>query len=179
MSIIISDLAYHYPNQDYLFERIGFSIGKQEKMAIVGNNGVGKSTLLRLLAGELLPSEGSIIYDATPYYIPQHTGLLHKTVAEVLHITPHTLIDGLSGGEKTKVFLAGLLIHMPEYILLDEPTNQLRHSQYADSDADHQELPRQLAGYLARQIFCPRDFAYLFCNSWLIKQQQNKTHWRN
>ena len=170
MSIIISDLAYHYPNQDNLFAHISFSVEKQSKISIVGNNGVGKSTILKLLAGELSPSEGSIISSSQPYYIPQHTGLLHKTVAEVLqisdklkameaiiqgsvsqadydaladdwtiesryesalaywqlsHVKPNTPMDDLSGGEKTKVFLAGLLIHTPEFVLLDEPSNHL------------------------------------------------------
>lgn len=170
MSIIISDLAYHYPNQNPLFEHISFSIEKQSKVSIVGNNGVGKSTMLKLLAKELSPSEGSIISSSHPYYVPQHTGALNKTVAEVLqisnklkameaiiqgsvsqedydtlgddwtiesrcesalaywelsHVKPNTLMDDLSGGEKTKVFLAGVLIHTPEVILMDEPTNHL------------------------------------------------------
>lgn len=170
MSIIISDLAYHYPNQNNLFEHISFSVEKQSKMSIVGNNGVGKSTLLKLLAGELLPTAGSITKSSQPYYIPQHTGSINKTVAEVLQIsdklrameaiiagsvsqadydtladdwtiesryesaisywqlsgiTPDTPMDLLSGGERTKVFLSGLLIHTPEFILLDEPSNHL------------------------------------------------------
>lgn len=170
MSIVISDLAYHYPNQDNLFARISFSVEKQCKISIVGNNGVGKSTLLKLLAGELSPSEGSVMAASQPYYTPQHTGLLHKTVAEVLqisdklkamkaiiqgsisqadydtladdwtiesryesaleywllpHINPDTPVDGLSGGEKTKIYLAGLLLHTPELVLLDEPSNHL------------------------------------------------------
>lgn len=170
MSIIISDLTYHYPNQNPLFEHISFSIEKQSKVSIVGNNGVGKSTMLKLLANELSPSEGSIISSSHPYYVPQHTGSLNKTVAEVLqisdklkameaiiqgsvsqedydalsddwtiesrcesalaywqlsHVKPNTQMDDLSGGEKTKVFLAGVLIHNPEMILMDEPTNHL------------------------------------------------------
>jgi ATPase subunit of ABC transporter with duplicated ATPase domains len=167
---MISDLAYHYPNQNNLFERISFSVGKQRKVSVVGNNGVGKSTVLKLLAGELSPSEGSVMLSSRPYYVPQHTGSLHKTVADVLqisdklkameaiirgsvsqtdfdiladdwtvesrcesalaywqlsHVKPGTSMDDLSGGEKTKVFLAGLLIHAPEIVLMDEPTNHL------------------------------------------------------
>lgn len=170
MSIIISDLTYHYPNQNNLFEHISFSVEKQSKLSIVGNNGVGKSTLLKLLAEELSPSKGCIISSSRPYYVPQHTGSLRKTVAEVLrindklkamkaiiqgsvsqadydtladdwtiesryesalaywqlpHVKPDILIDDLSGGEKTKVFLAGLSIHNPAIILMDEPTNHL------------------------------------------------------
>lgn len=170
MSIIISDLAYHYPNQNNLFEYISFSVEKQDKVSVVGNNGVGKSTLLKLLSGQLSASEGSITSSSPPYYIPQHTGSLEKTVAEVLevdakisalnaiiagsisqsdydmlgddwtiesrcelafnfwrisHIKLDMPMDDLSGGEKTKVLLAGLLIHNPDIILLDEPSNHL------------------------------------------------------
>lgn len=170
MSIIISDLSYHYPNQHNLFEHINFSVEKHTKVAIVGDNGVGKSTLLKTISGQLAPTEGNIVHTSLPYYLPQHTGLLYKTVAEVLcvskklealnaitqgsvsqkdydtlnddwdieakcksalaywklsHLQLDASIDTLSGGEKTKVFLAGLLIHSPEIILLDEPSNHL------------------------------------------------------
>ncbi len=170
MSIIISDLSYHYPNQSILFSGLNFSVGREDKVSVVGNNGSGKSTLLKLMAGHLQPTRGSIISSSKPYYVPQHTGLLNKNIAEVLgvsdklaalhsiekgsvlqndydvlnddweieakcvkalahwglsHVKFDMSIDSLSGGEKTKVFLAGLLIHSPEIILLDEPTNHL------------------------------------------------------
>ncbi len=170
MSIIISDLSFNYPGQHLLFGNVSFSVEKQEKISIVGINGIGKSTLLKLMAGILPPSDGNIISDSTPYYIPQHTGLLEKTVAGVLgvadklsalrsiesgsllqsdydilsddweiesrcdaalafwglqHAGLSTSADDLSGGEKTKLFLAGLTIHSPDLILLDEPTNHL------------------------------------------------------
>ncbi len=170
MNIIVSDLSYHYPNQNPLFNHLNFSVEKQEKVSIVGNNGVGKSTLLKLIAGLLEPSEGSIISSSKPYYITQHTGMLNKSIAEILCVDKkltaiHNIeqgsvsqedfdiladdwdieakceaafahwklpnvrlnmpIDDLSGGEKTKIFLAGLLINSPEIVLLDEPTNHL------------------------------------------------------
>jgi ATPase subunit of ABC transporter with duplicated ATPase domains len=170
MSIIISDLSFHYPNQQPLFSRVNFSVLPQEKVSIVGNNGVGKSTLLKLMAGFLAPAAGSIMATSEVYYIPQHTGLLHQSVAEIMrvsdklaaldailkgsvlqsdydiladdweiesrcrsalsywqisHIKLDTSIDSLSGGEKTKAFLAGLFIHTPDIVLLDEPSNHL------------------------------------------------------
>jgi ATPase subunit of ABC transporter with duplicated ATPase domains len=170
MSIIISNLSFHYPNQHPLFGHLNFSAAQQEKVSIVGNNGVGKSTLLKLMAGLLSPVTGSITASSLPYYIPHHTGLLHQSVAEIMrvsdklsalnailkgsvssadydtladdweiesrcqaalacwqisHVKSDMPIDSLSGGEKTKVFLAGLTIHTPGIVLLDEPSNHL------------------------------------------------------
>lgn len=170
MSIIVSDLSFHYSSLYPLFSALSFSVERQGKVSIIGNNGSGKSTLLKLMAGKLEPSAGSILSSSPPYYIPQHTGELKKTVAEVLGVNRklaalraieqgsisqsdydtlgddweieskcrsalsywqlsgldlNSPADDLSGGELTKVFLAGLLVHSPEIILLDEPTNHL------------------------------------------------------
>ncbi len=170
MSIIVGDLSYHYPNQPFLFEHLNFSVEEQGKVSIVGDNGSGKSTLLRLLAGIIEPERGSIVSSSRPYYIPQHSGILNTTVAELMHVDAKlaalgailkgslsqldydiladdweieskchaalsywelshveldTPVDSLSGGEKTKVYLAGLMVHDPEIVLLDEPSNHL------------------------------------------------------
>lgn len=170
MSIIVSDLSYNHPNHHTLFHHLNFSVETPEKVAIVGLNGIGKSTLLKLINGQLEPSEGSVHCSSKPYYVPQHTGRLGKSVAEMLgvndklkalhaiekgsveptdydtladdwdiearctaalshwqlsHVTLNMPADSLSGGEKTKVFLAGWLIHTPGIVLLDEPTNHL------------------------------------------------------
>ena len=154
-----------------LFENICFSIQKHDKVALIGNNGIGKSTLLKILSEELSPSEGNIKSDSKPYYIPQHYGQCDQlTIAQALNVegklnalkeilagkvTKNNLdtlnddwsiqercdialkfwnlenlsligkMDKLSGGQKTKVFLAGIVIHDPDIILLDEPTNHL------------------------------------------------------
>lgn len=165
------NLSYAHPDRELLFKNICFSVNKQDKIALIGNNGTGKSTLLKIIAGILKPSEGSVQYLSTPYYVPQHFGQFNTlTIAEALHVDAklkafyeiqsgviseenwsflnddwtiedrcheaisywklqnvelsHTL-ESLSGGQKTKVFLAGILIHDPEIVLLDEPTNHL------------------------------------------------------
>ena len=170
MSVIISGLSFHYPNQDPLFENLNLSVEKQDKVAIVGSNGTGKSTLLKLIAGFLYPTLGTVSAGSVPYYIPQHTGKLNKTAAEALgvknkldalsaitagsvlqsdfdtlgddwdiehrcreafaywslhDVNLNAPVDELSGGEKTKLSLSGLMIRRPEIILLDEPTNHL------------------------------------------------------
>ncbi len=169
--ITVQDIAYMHPNRDLLFSNITFTINKHDKVALVGNNGEGKSTLLQLLAGKLLPFDGVIRLDSAPYYVPQHYGQYDElTVAGALmiedklnayrEILAGTVTDknlsildddwgieercaeafnhweisnidlcqpmhALSGGQKTKVFLAGILIHSPKIILLDEPSNHL------------------------------------------------------
>lgn len=170
MSIVVSDIFYHYSNQQALLKHISLSVSSNRKVSIIGNNGTGKSTLLKLLAGELMPFFGAIQCSSQPYYIPQQTSIIGQSISESLDIDEkinalHAIkngssdyvyydlleddwdvesrcrsaldfwgladieltspIDSLSGGEKSKVFLAGLLIHKPDNILLDEPTNHL------------------------------------------------------
>ncbi|MFC7522891.1 ABC-F family ATP-binding cassette domain-containing protein [Parapedobacter sp. GCM10030251] len=169
--ITLENIAYLLPHKDLLFNNVHLSVRKTEKVALIGNNGVGKSTLLKIIAGELQPSEGQRQVDSTPYYVPQLFGQWnHLTVAQALGVAEkinalHEILGGhvtednlsaldddwaiedrctealgkwqltdldvsqrlatLSGGQKTKVFLAGISIHQPHLILLDEPSNHL------------------------------------------------------
>ena len=169
--LVIQNLGYAHPNKDVLFDGLNLAVNASQKLALLGNNGVGKSTLLRLIAGLLPPTSGVVQTSAPPYYIPQHFGQYDDlTVAAALHIEGKMLalqaiLDGqateaallaldddwtieariqealwhwgladipltqrlgsLSGGQKSKVFLAGLAIHRPQLVLLDEPSNHL------------------------------------------------------
>ncbi len=99
MSIWVNNLTYQLPNQDTLFSNISFSISHGSKYALIGNNGTGKSTLLNIIAGNLLPSDGEIRC-ADAYLVPQHFGQFDSmTVAESLHIADkyHALKAILSG----------------------------------------------------------------------------------
>lgn len=142
-----------------------------EKTGLVGKNGVGKTTLLRLLVGELEPTSGSIETSGKVAYLPQDLAFaLDKAIAEALGIdeklnaiqevkngnnTPKNLeiidndwdikdrsleilaelgfknvdldrqLSTLSGGERMKVILASRLIDQPDFLILDEPTNNL------------------------------------------------------
>lgn len=171
MSILIKQVGYIHSDREFLFRDIDFLVQQGDKIALIGNNGSGKSVLLRILSGELTVSSGFVICSSVPYYVPQHFGQYDgMTVAEALRIDEkinalRKILDGsgviddftvldddwsieekavsalsfwgikkisllqnldaLSGGEKTCVFLAGILIHSPEIVLLDEPTNHL------------------------------------------------------
>lgn len=169
--IILQDITYLHPNRDLLFADLNVTINKQDKIALIGNNGAGKSSLLNIMAGHLPLSKGAVKTDSRPYYVPQIFGQFNDyTVAQALQIEEKLqalkeILDGqasaenlavldddwaieerckaafahwkldevsleqkmesLSGGQKTKVFLAGIRIHQPEIILLDEPSNHL------------------------------------------------------
>lgn len=169
--LTIQNLAYSHANKELLFEGLSLSIHAHQKAALVGNNGSGKSSLLKLLAGLAEPAEGNILRSTKPYYVPQLFGQYnHLTVAQALgieeplkalseilngHATESNLavlnddwtveercrealsqwgledlgleqiMSSLSGGQKTRIFLAGIGIHRPGLILLDEPSNHL------------------------------------------------------
>jgi len=171
MSLIIRSLSYTHPDNEQLFYNLSLNIASGDKAALVGINGVGKSTLLKMLAGAMQHGTGEIITPERPWYIPQHLGEYDQyTVARALgidqklkalqailggdadpqhftnldddweieqkvsqalkkwgleHLSTDQLLGGLSGGQKTKIFLASIDLHQPELILLDEPSNHL------------------------------------------------------
>ncbi len=135
-----------------VFGGVSGLIRRQEKIAVVGVNGAGKSTFLKVLAGQTAPSAGSLTIGANvfPGYFSQHAlDVLDpaKTVfATVQEAMPQASIgvvrnlcaaflfqgdsvdkrvDKLSGGEKSRLVLATLLARPLNFLILDEPTNHL------------------------------------------------------
>lgn len=168
---ILQNISYVHPDKELLFDKLDLAVNKHDKIALTGNNGTGKSTLLKIIAGELQPSAGAVKVDSKAYYVPQHFGQYNRlTIAQALQIHEKLqalkeILDGnvtennlslleddwtleercnealenwqlknldlmqkmetLSGGQKTKVFLAGISIHQRDLVLLDEPSNHL------------------------------------------------------
>lgn len=145
----VENLVFGYQENNPLYENINFEIFRGERFLIVGENGVGKSTLLKLIAKELSPWEGNIkLTDKTKigYYAQEHETLdLEKNVLENLEdsnesintIRSHLgnfLFSGndvykkvkiLSPGERSRLALAKLTLTNANLLLLDEPTNHL------------------------------------------------------
>ncbi|WP_315822287.1 ATP-binding cassette domain-containing protein [Paraflavitalea speifideaquila] len=89
MLINAQHITYHTPHRGLLFNDIGFSLQKGEKAAIVGNNGTGKTTLLRILTGQVKGFAGDLWITGALHYVPQHYGHFNQlSVAAVLGIAP-------------------------------------------------------------------------------------------
>lgn len=144
--IEIKNLTFGYDGQAQpLFKQANFLLDSQWKLGLVGRNGRGKTTLLRLLQGEL-PYQGTIQQHQQFSYFPQsirdQSQLTNDVLAEIstaeqwqieremrqLGLAPDLLwrpFSTLSGGEQTKVLLAVLFTATGVFPLIDEPTNHL------------------------------------------------------
>ena len=74
-SIVVSELEYAPPGRDSLFFDVSFTVGPGERAVLVGVNGIGKSTLLRILSGELQPDEGEFALNGTVLTMAQDAGM--------------------------------------------------------------------------------------------------------
>jgi ATPase subunit of ABC transporter with duplicated ATPase domains len=132
---------------------VNLNVEAGERIAIIGPNGVGKTTLMRLLAGELRPTTGKIVWveNAQPGYMPQdpqaefadktdlfswmsqYTGkadddqIVRATLGRLLFSGEETKksVKVLSGGEKGRMIYGKLMLTKPNVLLMDEPTNHM------------------------------------------------------
>ncbi|XP_047033065.1 ATP-binding cassette sub-family F member 1 [Helicoverpa zea] len=145
------NVDFNFPSQKPLFKGVDFGIDLNSRIAIVGPNGVGKSTFLKLLVGELSPVKGELIRnhrlrigrfdqhsgehltaEETPAeYLQRLFGLQYEKARKALgtfglasHAHTIKMMD-LSGGQKARVALAELTLMAPDVVILDEPTNNL------------------------------------------------------
>lgn len=144
-----NNLTFGYDEENLLYENLNFDLSRGEKLLVVGENGIGKTTLLRLIMGYLTPLEGNIeITEKTDiaYYAQEHEILEpNKTILEnfanfgladyeIRRMLGSFLFSGddifkkvevLSPGERSRVALAKISLTGANTLLLDEPTNHL------------------------------------------------------
>jgi len=148
----VAHLSFGYDNGPDLFQNISLEIHDHDRICVIGPNGRGKSTLLRVLAGELAPRGGSITNHpraVSGYFAQTNVHTLHdkNTVIAEIQSADRTcppqlardiagvmMFEGdaglkkigvLSGGEKSRVMLGKLIVTPANLLFLDEPTNHL------------------------------------------------------
>lgn len=153
-AVTVEGLSFRYPGTDAdVFTNLNFTIQAEQRVAIIGPNGIGKTTLMRCLAGELKPTAGRITWveNALPGYMPQDpqaefeskadlfswmstwTGkadddqIVRATLGRLLFSGDETKksVKVLSGGEKGRMIYGKLMLTRPNVMLLDEPTNHM------------------------------------------------------
>ncbi|KIL38707.1 multidrug ABC transporter ATP-binding protein, partial [Gordoniibacillus kamchatkensis] len=144
-------LAVAYKPGDPLLQNVTFELRRGVAAALIGPNGIGKSTLLKTLIGQQKPERGSVEWGAgvrIGYYDQEQSGLnpANTVLEEVWGTFPHLeearvrtvlgnflfsgedvfkKVSALSGGEKARVALAKLMLQKANVLVLDEPTNHL------------------------------------------------------
>lgn len=146
----VSHLSKSFPGQP-LFSDLNFEIHRGERVAVIGNNGTGKTTILKILNGVVAPDQGQVELGTKVqigYYDQEHQVLhMDKTIfqeisdaypyltnTEIRNVLAAFLfteddvfqpIHTLSGGERGRISLAKLMLSNANFLILDEPTNHL------------------------------------------------------
>ncbi|KAL6591314.1 hypothetical protein ACP70R_049817 [Stipagrostis hirtigluma subsp. patula] len=150
--ISFSDASFGYPGGPILFKNLNFGIDLDSRIAMVGANGIGKSTILKLISGDLQPTSGTVFRSPKvrmAVFNQHHVDGLDLTVNPLLYMmrcypgVPEQKLRAhlgsfgvsgslalqpmytLSGGQKSRVAFAKITFKKPHIILLDEPSNHL------------------------------------------------------
>ena len=177
---VLQDVSKAYGKR-VIYDHLNMTIRRGERWCVMGKNGAGKTTLLRMVAGVLKPDDGEVKLGASlkmGYFAQQALDLLDPelTVEEQLQKDfPHESIGvlrnlagafqfsgddvdkkikSLSGGEKTRLVMARLLLDPPNFLVLDEPTNHL-------DLATKEMLIDSLKDFEGTMLFVSHDRAFL------------------
>ncbi len=164
-----------------IYDGLNLTVRRGERWCVMGRNGAGKSTLLKIVAGALTPDAGEVTLGASlrmGYFAQQALDLLNPdlTIEEQLQQDfPHESIGvlrslagafqfsgddidkkirALSGGEKTRLVMARMLLNPPNFLVLDEPTNHL-------DLATKEMLVEALKNFEGTMLFVSHDRAFL------------------
>ncbi|MFC0525827.1 ABC-F family ATP-binding cassette domain-containing protein [Pontibacillus salicampi] len=193
----VRDLSFQYPDMDNtVFSDVTFDVNRLDRVALVGPNGVGKTTLLKTITDDLQAAGGSIQYGANVqigYYDQEqarlesskdvlhelwdeYPGMDEKDVRTVLGNFLFTgedvlkTVNSLSGGEKARLALAKLMLEKSNLLILDEPTNHL--------DLDSKEvLEAALSDYPGTILFVSHDRYFINkISTQVLEMQGDHTH---
>lgn len=148
----LQNICFGYSPDKILFKNISFGISPNSRITFVGKNGIGKSTLMKLLIGKLMPTSGEIIRDnrVKIEYFEQHciqelpenlsaieyisqldTNLKEQEIRKLLGTVGlrgdlhNAKLVNYSGGQRVRIALTAIQVKKPNIIVLDEPTNHL------------------------------------------------------
>ena len=198
--LTFDNLSFSYDGEQQIVSGLEMRLDRGDKLAIVGRNGIGKTTLMRLMAGELEPTGGELRWGATTQrsYFPQDNSHLFEQdqdiVAWISQFTDtqeintmramlgRMLFSGddvkksvkvLSGGEKVRCLLSMVMLQNPNVMLLDEPTNHL--------DLESIEaLQEALEAFQGTMVFVSHDRQFVdeVANRVLVMSDDGITDWR-
>lgn len=195
--IRFNQVSFTYADKKVILDEANFNVRRNSITTIIGQNGAGKSTIFKLLLGDLKPQSGIInIENGTKIGIAQQMIPLHlldltildyfkttlpdlrfgieREIAKVLNtvnldIPVTKLVKDLSGGQKARLLLAYALISNPDVLLLDEPTNNL-------DKVGIEHLTAFLMNYQKTCIVISHDSEFLNCFTDGVLNLDSHTH---